>query len=69
LVKILPALHWKVWRLKATVPTRFQKSSRLLGFETRIEVHAFLKEHGVYLNYTVEDLQRDIRISESPGDR
>ena len=38
---------------------------RLLGFETRIEVHAFFKEHGVYLNYTVEDLQQDIRTSES----
>jgi predicted HTH domain antitoxin len=38
---------------------------RLLGFETRIEVHGFLKEHGVYLNYTVKDLQQDIRTSES----
>ena len=42
---------------------------RLLGFETRIEVHAFLKEHGVYLNYTVEDLQQDIRTSESLAGR
>jgi predicted HTH domain antitoxin len=42
---------------------------RLLGFETRIEVHAFLKEHSVFLNYTVEDLQQDIRTSESLAGR
>ena len=32
---------------------------RLLGFETRMEVHAFLKEHGVYLHYSLTDLDRD----------
>ena len=32
---------------------------RLLGYETRLEVHAFLKEHGVPLRYTVEDLEQD----------
>ncbi|MGH9598776.1 MAG: UPF0175 family protein, partial [Terracidiphilus sp.] len=32
---------------------------RLLGFETRMEVHSFLKEHGVYLNYSLGDLERD----------
>jgi predicted HTH domain antitoxin len=32
---------------------------QLLGFETRMEVHAFLKEHGAYLHYSVADLQRD----------
>ena len=31
----------------------------LLGFETRMEVHAFLKEHGAYLHYSVADLERD----------
>ena len=31
----------------------------LLGFETPMDVHAFLKEHGVYLHYSVEDLERD----------
>lgn len=34
---------------------------RLLGFETRMEVHGFFKEHGVYLNYSMEDLEHDIR--------
>ena len=33
---------------------------RMLGFQTRIEVDAFLKLHGVYRNYTEEDLDRDI---------
>ena len=32
----------------------------MLGFQTRIEVDAFLKLHGVYRNYTEEDLDRDI---------
>jgi len=32
---------------------------RLLGYHTRVQVHAFLKEHGVYLHYGVEDLQHD----------
>jgi hypothetical protein len=37
---------------------------RLLGFETRMEVHGFLKEHGLYLNYGVEELEHDIRESD-----
>lgn len=32
---------------------------RLLGFHTRMEVDAFLKDHGVELEYTLEDLERD----------
>jgi predicted HTH domain antitoxin len=31
----------------------------LLGYETRMEVDAFLKEHGVELEYTQEELERD----------
>lgn len=31
----------------------------LLHFESRMEVHAFLKEHGVFLHYSLDDLQRD----------
>ncbi len=33
----------------------------LLRFETRMEVHAFLKEHGVYLHYGPEELELDMR--------
>lgn len=32
---------------------------RLLEFETRTEADAFLKQRGVYLEYSVEDLERD----------
>ena len=37
---------------------------RLLGYETRMEVDGFLKEHGVYLEYTVEDLERESAIGD-----
>ena len=33
---------------------------RLLGFQTRMEVHAFLKAHDVYRNYSMTDLEHDI---------
>ncbi|HEX8713437.1 MAG TPA: UPF0175 family protein [Terracidiphilus sp.] len=36
---------------------------RLLGFETHMEVHAFLKDHGVYSHYSADDLQRDQKMS------
>jgi hypothetical protein len=32
---------------------------QMLGFQTRMEVHAFLKQHGVYLHYDVADLEHD----------
>jgi uncharacterized protein UPF0175 len=32
---------------------------RLLGYDTRLEVHGFLKEHGVPLRYALEDLEKD----------
>ena len=32
---------------------------RILGFEHRLDVDAFLKEHDVPLNYTQEDLEED----------
>lgn len=36
---------------------------KLLGFSTPMQVHAFLKEHGVYLNYSAEDLAKDIEVT------
>ena len=38
---------------------------RLLGLKTQFEVHAFLKQHGVYLNYSREDLERDLEFGDS----
>jgi len=32
---------------------------QLLGYETRLEVDAFLKSHGAELEYTLEDIERD----------
>src|SRR6267154_6450775 len=32
---------------------------RLLGYETRMEVDAFLQRHGVELEYTLKDLELD----------
>ena len=42
-----------------------EQARRMLGFETQFQVHAFLKEHGVYLNYGLEDLEQDLKFSES----
>ena len=36
---------------------------QLLGFETRMEVHGFLKEHAAFLPYTVEDLEHDREVA------
>ena len=32
---------------------------QLLGFQTRMQVDGFLKDHGVELEYSMEDLERD----------
>jgi Uncharacterised protein family (UPF0175) len=34
---------------------------RILGYGTRVQVHGFLKDHGVYLNYGVEDMEQDLQ--------
>lgn len=34
---------------------------RILGFGTRIQVHGFLKERGVYLNYSPDEMERDLQ--------
>ncbi len=36
---------------------------RLLGFGTRLEVHGFLKDHGVSLHFSDQDLDRDIETA------
>jgi hypothetical protein len=40
---------------------------RWLGYATRLDVHGFLKAHGVYLRYSVEDLERDRATHERLG--
>ncbi len=36
---------------------------RMLGFESRFQVHEFLKQHDTYLNYTEEDLAQDLETA------
>jgi hypothetical protein len=36
---------------------------QVLGYETRMEVHALLAEHDVYLHYSIEDLEVDAETS------
>ena len=38
---------------------------RLLGYRTRLQVHALLKEHGIYLNYDLADLEHDRQAGDS----
>jgi len=33
---------------------------QLLGFETRYEMDGFLKAHEVWMNYTIDDLRREV---------
>jgi hypothetical protein len=40
---------------------------QLLGHETRMEVDVFLKSHGVELEYTLEDIERDREILRQLG--
>jgi hypothetical protein len=38
---------------------------RLLGLKSRFDVHALLKERGMYLNYSLKDWEEDVKFSES----
>jgi predicted HTH domain antitoxin len=38
---------------------------RMLGFSSRMQVHAFLKERGVHLHYSLADLEQDRETSRS----
>jgi hypothetical protein len=37
---------------------------QMLGYGTRMQVHALLNEHNVDLNYTMEHLQQDVAASD-----
>lgn len=40
---------------------------RLLGFGTRYELDGFLKDHGVWIDYSVDDARRDTETLERLG--
>ena len=42
-----------------------EQARRLLGLKSRFDVHALLKERGMYLNYSLEDWEEDVKFSES----
>ena len=39
------------------------QARRMLGFNTRMQVDGFLKEHGVYLPLTVENVESEAKLS------
>jgi len=51
----LESLALEAYRSSALTAAQLR---RLLGFETRMQVDAFLKEHEVF-DFTVEDFERD----------
>jgi hypothetical protein len=40
---------------------------QLLGFETRYEMDGFLKAHEVWMNYTIDDLRREVATLQHLG--
>lgn len=40
---------------------------RLLGFQTRYELDGFLKAHGVYEDFSVEEIEEQVRAVERLG--
>jgi predicted HTH domain antitoxin len=44
-----------------------EQMRRLLGFESRLQVHAFLNDHQVYLNYSEDDLEHDLETARNFG--
>lgn len=60
----LEALAVEAYRTGALTETQIR---RLLGFETRFEVHALLKEHKLPLHYTEADLEADLAAHRDLG--
>jgi hypothetical protein len=51
----------KRWRPKNTRQGRLNKPDlrRLLGFATSDQIDTFLKAHEIWIDYTIEDLERE----------
>ncbi len=60
----LEALSLEAYRTRRISAAQLR---RLLGFQTRMQVDAFLKEHGVELEYGMEDLERDRKTHNQLG--
>ncbi len=57
---VLEAMALEGYRTEQLTETDLKE---LLGFETRMEVHEFLKDHGVFLHYTLDDLEHDSAVA------
>lgn len=53
---VLESLALEAYRSKTLTAAEIR---RLLGFETRIQLDCFLKDHGVFDDYTVSDFEQD----------
>jgi predicted HTH domain antitoxin len=60
----LEAIAVEAYRTGALTESQIR---RLLGFETRFQVHALLKEHQVALRYTAADLEADLSVHRELG--
>jgi Uncharacterised protein family (UPF0175) len=57
----LEALALEGYRSSALTESQVR---RVLGFRTRMEVNSFLRDHGVYYDYTPSEIDQEIRINE-----
>ena len=60
----LEAIALEAYRERKLSTTQLR---RLLGFETRLEVEGFVKQHGVELEYATGDLERDREVHRRLG--
>jgi hypothetical protein len=57
---VLEAMALEGYRSDRLTETEIRE---LLGFDSRLDVHRFLKEHGAFLPYTDDDLAHDRDIA------
>ena len=62
--RTLEAIALEGYRSEALTESQVR---RLLGFETRMEVHAFFKRAGILLHYTKADLDEDLAAHRKLG--
>jgi len=60
----LEAIALEAYRTAALTESQIR---RLLGYETRFQVHALLKEHHVPLRYSAADLEADVAVHRDLG--
>jgi len=60
----LESLSLEAYRSRALSAAQLR---RLLGFETRMQVDAFLKEHEIY-DYSVADFEQGVRLKSEKND-